>query len=116
MNSDWKQIGTLGVDAGCMLLVDPCYILPDSRLDQNGKPFKEAPYDYEDMLKEMEAQGWPREFWVKPKGYSQPLGLIVESGYGDGEYPVFAQYDRNGRLVRVMIDFDYDWQDDEEDY
>jgi hypothetical protein len=119
MNSDWKQIGMLPVDAGCILLSDPCYVLPDSRGIEDGKHI-EIPYDYSTMLEEMEKEGWPKEFRVKPKGYSQPLGMIVESGYGDGEYPVFAQYNREGRLAKIMIDFDYDWQDEsydeEEDY
>jgi hypothetical protein len=89
------------------LLSDPCYVLPDSRYEEDGKPVK-IPYDYKTMLKEMEEQDWPRELKIKPKGYDIPLGIIVESGYGDGEYPVFAKYNREGRLVKVMIDFDDD--------
>jgi len=109
--SDWQKIGTLPVDAGCIMLVDPCYVLPDSRQNSSGDVVKEAPYDYKDMLEGMEEEGWPREFKVKPKNYSMPLGMIVESGYGDGEYPVYAEYNREGRLVKVMVDFDPEDED-----
>lgn len=113
-NWDWTKIGNLPVDAGCIMLSDPCYVLPDSRYNAEGALLKEAPYDYKDMLEEMEKEDWPQIFKVKPKGYSNPLGLIVESGYGDGLYPVYAKFNKEGRLIKVMIDFDM--EDEEEDY
>lgn len=109
--SDWEKIGSLPVDAGCILLSDPCYVLPDSRGIEDGKHL-EIPYDYSTMLEEMEKGGWSSVFKVKPKSYSQPLGLIVESGYGDGEYPVYAKFNREGRLMQVMIDFDDPLEED----
>ena len=33
------------------------------------------------------------------------LGVAVSSGYGDGEYPVYAHYNDDGRVALVVIDF-----------
>jgi hypothetical protein len=33
-------------------------------------------------------------------------GVAVSSGYGDGVYPVFAHYNKDGRVARVEIIFD----------
>ena len=33
-------------------------------------------------------------------------GVAVSSGYGDGEYPVIAHYDKDGRVRKVEILFD----------
>lgn len=113
---DWEKIGNLPVDAGCILLSDPCYVLPDSRYPNEDEQV-EIPYDYATMLEEMKVAEWPRVFNVQPKNYSNPLGLIVESGYGDGLYPVYAKFNKEGRLIQVMIDFDEDWdEEDDSDY
>lgn len=33
------------------------------------------------------------------------LGVAISSGYGDGEYPVYAHYNDDGRVAVVVIDF-----------
>jgi hypothetical protein len=33
------------------------------------------------------------------------LGMVVDSGYGDGEYPVYAEIGIDGRVTSVTIDF-----------
>jgi hypothetical protein len=33
-------------------------------------------------------------------------GVVVQSGYGDGTYPVYAFYNEEGRIVRVEVCFD----------
>lgn len=33
------------------------------------------------------------------------LGVAISSGYGDGEYPVYAHYNDDGRVALVVIDF-----------
>jgi len=32
------------------------------------------------------------------------LGVCVSTGYGDGVYPVFAEYHK-GRIARIIVDF-----------
>lgn len=34
------------------------------------------------------------------------LGVCVQTGYGDGSYPVYAKFDSDGRLVEVKVKFD----------
>ena len=42
------------------------------------------------------------------EGYGQ-LGfgtaVVFSTGYGDGSYPVYAEFDENGRVAKVVIDF-----------
>jgi len=30
--------------------------------------------------------------------------VVAETGYGDGTYPVYAEYDEDGRIRRIIID------------
>lgn len=97
-----KKIGEIGVDAGMIWIGDPCYcVTPDC----NSHP----------------AQTW-KEFCSKIKNYQHQqwnyqtgkpgLGVTVQSGYGDGCYPVYAEMD--GHIVKsVTVVFDDD-DDDEE--
>jgi hypothetical protein len=32
-------------------------------------------------------------------------GVAVSSGYGDGCYPVYAHYNKDGRVIKVEVDF-----------
>lgn len=103
-----EQIGTIFVDAGIVMVGDPCYSLPEdgshriSEWDEFCEVmFKDKNYD---------------------KGYSKPLGdgisIVVESGYGDGEYPVFVERDSSGRVSKLIVDFipeEDDWDEDEEE-
>lgn len=91
----WEHVGQVAVDAGCVWLGDPCYIIDNS-------------------------QDWTRD-WIKfcektsnshDKGYLQinfdsghnGLGVLVHSGYGDGNYPVYIKKENN-RVKEVKIVF-----------
>jgi len=98
MNKIEKQkIGEIPVDAGLMMLIDPCYII--------GKNFKKGKDDSKN-------EKW-REFleYIYEKGYDGDFchlkelgGIIVSSGYGDGEYPVFIKK-QDGRVKELTIKF-----------
>lgn len=85
----WTKIGEIGVDAGIVWIGDPCYV------KDLFKPWKK----FCDLL--------PSDGSVKV--FDE--GVCVPSGYGDGEYSVYGQF-HNGTLVKVMIDFAQD-EDDE---
>jgi hypothetical protein len=95
------QIGTISVDAGIVMIGDPCY-----RFD-NPLP---AANDWDAFVGATLAAG--------DRAVSQPLGngcgIVVPTGWGDGEYPVTATF-VNGRIVSVTIDFDPPADDDEEE-
>lgn len=43
------------------------------------------------------------------------LAVVSRTQYGDGSYPVYAELDREGRPKRIIIDFEYEEEDFEED-
>ena len=93
-----EQIGTLMVDAGIIMLGDPCYTLSDDashRTDiaKDWSKFCKASYD-EDGNEV-----------VAPLG--DGIAIVVGTGYGDGEYPVFVERDSTGRVMRVTVEFEY---------
>jgi hypothetical protein len=87
------EIGVVDVDAGLIMIGDPCYVLPDN-----------AP-------RRPLVQDWTRFCeMVSDQQVAQPVGdrcgLVIRPPDGDGEYPVTAEVSRSGRLLRVTIDFD----------
>lgn len=98
-----ERIGTVYVDAGIVMVGDPCYSLPDDGSHRIGNwaefcetMFKDQNYD---------------------NGYSTPLGkgisIVVESGWGDGEYPVFVERSPEGRVARLVVEFISEDEDEE---
>jgi hypothetical protein len=103
-----EQIGTIFVDAGIVMVGDPCYSLPDDA-------------SHRDAV----ARDWSRfcdATQADPNnadGFSTPLGegtsIVVSSGYGDGQYPVFVERTYDGRVARLVIEFVADEQDEDEE-
>lgn len=96
----WERVGTIGVDAGLCWLGDPCYILHT----------KHSPKDI--------GKNWG-EFCSKlhegttRKDYHQfdydighaGLGVAVQTGWGDGSYPVLVKRGPEGRIAEVKVVF-----------
>jgi hypothetical protein len=100
----WKLVGSVPVDAGCVLISDPCYVLPDkSRVleDKTGM-------DYGVLIAAPErGNDWYRKGVVDlgdEPGGSWGATLIQNFG-GDGVYPLYAKVGPGGRIDAVMIDF-----------
>lgn len=82
-----ELIGHCGVDSGQILLIDPCYVYKDE-YGSGG--------DYDECC----------QITLSAERAGQTaLGVVTESGYGDGVYPVYAQKDANGRIEQVTITF-----------
>lgn len=107
-----KQVGVVGVDAGMVMVGDPCYL--DKFTD----------HEYDD--KKVEDQKRSGKFEYSYSGAcaatlsddsAGQLGafsaVAVSSGYGDGVYPVFATYNDDDRVVKLEVIFDGDEGDDE---
>lgn len=87
-----KKIGSIGVDAGCVWIVDPCYVLDD----RGTEPFRGKTWsEHCESLRVLDTPARSGQF---------EEGVVVSSGYGDGEYPVYAEY-QDGRVKRVIIEF-----------
>lgn len=92
------QVGSLYVDAGIIMLGDPCYTLPDDGSDHIG--------DWStfcDALHKSEKEGVYKPFM------SEHTAIVVDSGLGDGEYPVYVEYEDMGswgkRIKSVTVEF-----------
>ena len=87
----WEKIGEISVDTGLVWIGDPSYsVTPDA---------SDPP-----------AQTW-EEFCVKMEA-TEPAhvvafstGICVHTACGDGFFPVLAQKDSEGRILKIKIEF-----------
>jgi len=112
--SEWKLVGHFGVSAGLCWIGDPCYILHT----ENGLP-KTLGKDWGDFCNGL-GEDYPT---LKSYGYEaghEGLGICVDTGFGDGSYPVYARVTEEAgwgkRVAQIFIDFMGDaFGDDEEE-
>ena len=105
----WIKIGMCAVDSGSIMLVDPCYVLPDS-INKKGKlesHHGKDSYTYEKFLTDSCDNSFlHKEILASGIGGT---GVIVSSGFGDGNYPVYALISDEGdwgkRVKEVKIKF-----------
>ena len=92
----WLQAGTVPVDSGQVMLIDPCYVNPHFANGADDKPG-----EYPDYAGACQAS------LSKPQcgNFAKGLGFCTSTNIGDGEYPVYVQYDATGRIARVLIEF-----------
>ena len=79
------------VDAGCIWVGDPCYVMGDTATSRVRDWDKFC--DTIDNNKQVQS----------PLG--EGVGLMINSGYGDGAYPVEVEYNHEGRPSKVIITF-----------
>jgi hypothetical protein len=111
------RIGSVGVDSGQLMVVDPCYIKSDFEVDydeqeiakiQAGSP-AEVPLNYNGACAVTLADS-------SAGSMMHGLAVAFSSGYGDGVYPVYATYNDDGRIVKVEIEMGFDDEDEEDDF
>lgn len=108
---NWEHLGTVAVDSGTLMVVDPCYVLKDKR---RGFADDNADHrDYSDFLDAFPSEGYVPT--VEPWGAG--MGLCIGTTHGDGLYNVYGVKDRNGRVTHWMVvtdgsDMDTDKEDD----
>jgi hypothetical protein len=116
-----KHIGDVAVDSGQLMITDPCYIdrfnsqkndnfddsLPegvDLNSHHNEEPLKNYPYTYGGAC----AASCNRDsaaVMTAPNMNFPGIGACFATGYGDGMYPVYVEYNHEGRVERVTIEF-----------
>ena len=82
MNKETIHVGDIGIDAGLCWIGDPCYVLPEDRSQNVGK-------DWEAFCSEL-GDHHPTMKSFKYNAGHEGVGCCVETGYGDGTYPVYA--------------------------
>lgn len=106
-----ELVGHLDVDAGIMMLGDPCYTLPD------------------DATSREEAKDWSafcsklgNDYPTKTAPFEHAgAAFVVSTGFGDGTYPVFVEYYEDEyepgkidkRIKSVTVEFVSDEVDDD---
>jgi hypothetical protein len=101
-----KQVGNVFVDSGQIMIGDPCYINKDwSDEFATDKP---GEFSYAGACTAtLSEQG----YGVLGGG----TGFACSTRWGDGNYPVFAEFDHTGRVISLTVHFDWDPEDDEDE-
>jgi len=101
-------VGSFAVDSGQAMVGDPCY------LDQ-WKTNEGEEWNLEGKIGEYSYHGASATTIASGAG---ELGIgsaiVFNTGYGDGYYPVYIKTNQDGRVVKVVIDFEGDL-DEEQD-
>jgi hypothetical protein len=92
-----ELVGTVYVDAGIVMVGDPCYTLPDEGSSRN-----ETAKNWPTFCDALETNEGPKSVF---KPFGSGTAVVVSSGWGDGEYPVYVTRNREGRIASVRVDF-----------
>jgi hypothetical protein len=94
-----EYVGSFGVDSGQVMVGDPCYLdeWKSNRNDEWNLEGKVGQYSYHGAS----ATTIEANAGVLGDGRS----VVFSSGYGDGVYPVYVQYNEDGRVAKVLIEF-----------
>jgi len=95
-----EYIGSFAVDSGQAMVGDPCYL--DGWKTNEGEEWnlegKVGQYSYQGASATTLENTGTMEL-------SSGKAVVFSSGYGDGLYPVWAQFDNDGRIAKIVIDF-----------
>ena len=94
---DGQQIGHIFVDSGQVMILDPCYI--DEKWDGEFVNDKPGEFSY----------GGACTATLSEDGYGtlqKGMAFACGTRWGDGQYPVFATFDNEGRVLTLTVSFD----------
>lgn len=114
MHREKKLIGHIGVDAGICWIGDPCYILHKD-VEAEGKP-KAIGNNWDEFCDKLypNHSGHQTHWQFKYDMGHDGLGVVVSTGYGDGHYPVYAEFEGD-QVARVWVEFISDRDEDEDE-
>jgi hypothetical protein len=91
-------VGNIGIDSGQAMIGDPCYL--EEWETNEGEDWnlegKENHYSYQGASATT----------IKDTAGELGLGtaVVFSTGYGDGYYPVYVQYNEDGRAMMAIVD------------
>ncbi len=94
----WERAGYVGVDAGLVMVGDPCYQLLDS--PSGPHPIHNWPAFCAHHHNSGKGVTDLNDHW--PNGH---VGVVVNSGLGDGLYPVDIRRDEQGNIAELRVKF-----------
>jgi hypothetical protein len=100
--TDLIYAGNFGVDSGQAMVGDPCYLdnWDTNKNDEWNLEGKEGQYSYQGASATTIASNYG-ELGIAS-------AVVFSTGYGDGVYPVYVQMNEDGRVAKVVIDFEGD--------
>ena len=93
--------GAFAVDSGQAMVGDPCYL---DDWDTN----KGDEWNLEGKVGQYSYQGASATTLANNYGELGNSAVVFSTGYGDGLYPVYVQINEDGRVSKVVIDFEGD--------
>ena len=106
--NDLELVGSFAVDSGQAMVGDPCYL--DGWQTNEGEE-----WNLEGKIGDYSYHGASATTIANDAG---ELGIgkaiVFNTGYGDGYYPVYVKYNEDGRIVKVVIDFEGDLEGDDD--
>ena len=94
--------GSIAIDSGQAMVGDPCY------LDQ-WKTDEGEEWELEGKIGQYSYQGASATTLANSYGeLGFATAVVFNTGYGDGLYPVYVQFNDDGRVSKVVIDFEGD--------
>ena len=105
--TDLMLAGHFGVDSGQAMVGDPCYLdqWNTNEGDEWNLEGKVGHYSYHGASATTLAQDF---------GSLGNSAGVFSTGYGDGFYPVYVQMNEDGRVSKVVIDFEGEIQGEDE--
>jgi hypothetical protein len=99
--------GHFAVDSGQAMVGDPCYLdtWNNNTNDEWNLEGKVGEYSYQGASATTLANNYGEV------GIS--TAVVFSTGYGDGLYPVYVQLNDDGRVSKVVIDFEGDLDDND---
>lgn len=138
----WRKIGVVGVDAGLLMIGDPCYFMQSineekDEVEEDTSFLKAYPGGYHQIVDELYYCGevpapkrvtdvCPRMTTIPAilskntmqlnyKGGHAGLGVLFNTTWGDGVYNVYAKFDNPKRKAPTAVMVVMDDPEDEED-
>jgi len=100
-----KEIGSFSVDSGQAIVGDPSYL-------DEWEPWNDKVDDFDKYVEKAGEYGYLGACGVTLKQGYGVLGhgsaVAFTTGYGDGFYPVYAEFNDDGRIAKVVIVFEED--------
>lgn len=99
--------GSFTVDSGQAMVGDPCYL-------DNWKSNADEEWNIEGKAGEYSYHGACATTLAESFGeLNEGSAVVFNTGYGDGIYPVYVELNNDGRVSKVVIDFEGDLDEDE---
>lgn len=109
----WEYVGGVGVDAGLVMIGDPCYVSVDDR-----DPDEHPVHNWGAFCDSL-GHDYPIAKSLNYNLGHEGLGVVVSSGIGDGFYPVLVKKavlpGWGERITAAIILFEYNGYEENED-